>query len=98
MSDWADEKANRFWRDWVDSDPRHDGPDRGALAALLREVDEDRGPYIRFDDHLRDLKVQKTEVLAEVRRVVEEVSKEENLEGPSWGGACLDILSRLEKL
>lgn len=99
MTDWAEEKA-AAWLDMVLGPPGgvyHESC-IASLAVLLREVAENSP--VRDDDHIA-VGVRRG-TLAEVRRVVEDVwTRETYSDGltlSAVGGACKEILSRLEKL
>jgi hypothetical protein len=99
MNDWADVRA----REWIDARGGLVVSDEyciESLAALLREASEAEAGRWTETEGLRNenvIFVARERLLAEVRRVVEEVKSNWSIHSvvPT---ACLDILARLEKL
>ena len=88
MNDWADEKAREYNVKWW----KNDWPKPNAsLAALLREAAA-VGEMVRAEDK-EYLTTLRSDVLAEVRRVVEGVRAE-----GYYTSTCDEILSRLGKV
>lgn len=69
--DWADKLARKWLDEWAWF--REEAGKRSAesLATLLREVAESEyGPYIGFEQHMKDKALDRADLLAKIKRGV----------------------------
>ena len=98
MSDWADERAREWWTS-IDLDKDGAATTENievSLAALLREVDKVSACRVITESEYQ--KVIRAQVLAEVRRVVEEVRDRWEAFHSVCPAVATEILHRLEGL
>ena len=107
MADWAETRAREWYRSiWPGAPKDAVDMDCPSLAALLREVAEVEGDEVSgiWSHRMSEARAEAREqVLAEVRRVVDEVGTTPRpIRSELWNlgrmSTCDEILSRIEKL